>query len=94
MSESDPLPSFTGDREGLSVVLAVKNEAMYIGEALELLDFADETDMIRKFRTSLALQPIATALFANSPFKFANDCRARLAAKHFQKNQANRTAFS
>jgi glutamate--cysteine ligase len=24
--------------------------------------------MIRKFRTSLALQPIATALFANSPF--------------------------
>jgi glutamate--cysteine ligase len=32
------------------------------------LDFSDEADMIRKFRTSLALQPIATALFANSPF--------------------------
>ena len=32
------------------------------------LDFKDEEDMIRKFRTSLALQPIATALFANSPF--------------------------
>ena len=32
------------------------------------LDFADEADMVRKFRTSLALQPIATALFANSPF--------------------------
>ena len=32
------------------------------------LDFADEADMIRKFRVSLALQPIATALFANSPF--------------------------
>lgn len=46
MSERDPLPSFTGDREGLSVVLAVKNEAMYIGEALELLDFADETVVV------------------------------------------------
>ena len=32
------------------------------------LDFASETDMIRKYRVSLALQPIATALFANSPF--------------------------
>ena len=33
------------------------------------LDYADEADMRRKFRTSLALQPVATALFANSPFK-------------------------
>ena len=33
------------------------------------LDYADERDMVRKFRTSLALQPVATALFANSPFK-------------------------
>jgi glutamate--cysteine ligase len=32
------------------------------------LDFANEADMVRKFRTSLALQPIATALFADSPF--------------------------
>ena len=32
------------------------------------LDFSDESDMVRKFRTSLALQPIATALFADSPF--------------------------
>ena len=32
------------------------------------LDFADEADMVKKFRTSLALQPIATALFASSPF--------------------------
>ncbi|HEX4742664.1 MAG TPA: glutamate--cysteine ligase [Caulobacteraceae bacterium] len=32
------------------------------------LDFADEADMVAKFRVSLALQPIATALFANSPF--------------------------
>ncbi|MFZ1109042.1 MAG: glutamate--cysteine ligase [Rhodomicrobium sp.] len=33
------------------------------------LDFADEADMVKKMRVSLALQPIATALFANSPFK-------------------------
>jgi len=32
------------------------------------LDFADEADMAAKFRVSLALQPIATALFAASPF--------------------------
>ncbi|CAL5429881.1 unnamed protein product [Camellia sinensis] len=32
------------------------------------LDFSSEVDMIRKFRASLGLQPIATALFANSPF--------------------------
>ncbi len=30
------------------------------------LDFASEADMVKKFKTSLALQPIATALFANS----------------------------
>nr|KYP38869.1 hypothetical protein KK1_039850 [Cajanus cajan] len=33
------------------------------------LDFSSEADMIRKMRASLALQPLATALFANSPFK-------------------------
>lgn len=32
------------------------------------LDIASEADMVRKFRVSLALQPIATALFADSPF--------------------------
>ncbi|HKW54773.1 MAG TPA: glutamate--cysteine ligase [Stellaceae bacterium] len=32
------------------------------------LDFDSEADMVRKFRTSLALQPVAAALFANSPF--------------------------
>ena len=32
------------------------------------LDYASEADMVRKFRVSLALQPVATALFANSPF--------------------------
>ena len=32
------------------------------------LDYASEADMVMKFRVSLALQPLATALFANSPF--------------------------
>ena len=32
------------------------------------LDFRDEADMITKMRVGLALQPVATALFANSPF--------------------------
>ncbi len=32
------------------------------------LDFASEADMVRKLRVALALQPLATALFANSPF--------------------------
>jgi glutamate--cysteine ligase len=32
------------------------------------LDFSSEPDMVKKLRVSLALQPVATALFANSPF--------------------------
>ncbi|MBN2970812.1 glutamate--cysteine ligase [Roseomonas aeriglobus] len=32
------------------------------------LDYASEADMAKKFRVSLALQPLGTALFANSPF--------------------------
>ena len=32
------------------------------------LDYSSEADMVQKFRVSLALQPLATALFANSPF--------------------------
>ncbi|CAN5216713.1 glutamate--cysteine ligase [soil metagenome] len=32
------------------------------------LDFSTEADMVQKLRVSLALQPVATALFANSPF--------------------------
>src|SRR5580698_8678203 len=33
------------------------------------LDFSDEADMVKKFRVGLALQPISTALLANSPFR-------------------------
>jgi glutamate--cysteine ligase len=32
------------------------------------LDYASEPDMVKKLRVSMALQPVATALFANSPF--------------------------
>ena len=32
------------------------------------LDFSSEADMVKKMRVGLALQPVATALFANSPF--------------------------
>lgn len=32
------------------------------------LDFASEADMVKKFRVGLALQPLATAMFASSPF--------------------------
>ncbi|QBF33562.1 glutamate--cysteine ligase [Thalassococcus sp. S3] len=32
------------------------------------LDFSSETDMVKKMRVALALQPVAVALFANSPF--------------------------
>jgi len=38
------------------------------------LDFSSEADMIRKFQVALALQPIATALFANSPFVDGKPC--------------------
>ena len=38
------------------------------------LDFGSEADMVKKFQVSLALQPIATALFANSPFVDGKPC--------------------
>ena len=37
------------------------------------LDFESEADMVKKFRVSLALQPLATALFATSPFYEGKD---------------------
>lgn len=36
------------------------------------VDFASESDMVKKLRVALALQPIATALFANSPADLVN----------------------
>jgi glutamate--cysteine ligase len=44
-------------------------EMMYLTATVQVnLDFASETDMVEKLRIALALQPLATALFANSPF--------------------------
>lgn len=47
------------------------------------VDFGDEADMVRKLRASLALQPVVTALFANSPFTEGKpngyqSCRAQI----------------
>ncbi len=44
-------------------------EMMYRTATIQVnLDFASEADMVKKLRVSLALQPIATAIFAASPF--------------------------
>ncbi len=45
-------------------------EMMYLSATVQVnLDFSSEADMVEKLRIALALQPVATALFANSPFK-------------------------
>ena len=44
-------------------------DMMYRTSTIQVnLDFLSEVDMIKKMRVGLALQPIATAIFANSPF--------------------------
>ena len=44
-------------------------EMMYRTSTVQVnLDYASEADMVQKLRVSLALQPVATALFASSPF--------------------------
>lgn len=44
-------------------------DMMYRSATVQVnLDFASEADMVKKLRVGLALQPIATAIFANSPF--------------------------
>ena len=54
------------------------------------LDFSSEADMVKKLRVSLALQPVATALFANSPFTEGKpngflSFRSRDLARHRQR---------
>ena len=45
-------------------------EMMYLTATVQVnLDFGSEADMVEKLRIALALQPLTTALFANSPFK-------------------------
>jgi glutamate--cysteine ligase len=50
-------------RGGLGIDMMVRTCTVQVN-----VDFESESDMVRKHRVSLALQPIATALFANSPF--------------------------
>ena len=57
------MKSYMPKRGGLGLDMMVRTCTVQVN-----LDFADEADMVRKFRVSLALQPIATALFAASPF--------------------------
>ena len=45
-------------------------DMMYLSSTVQVnLDFGSEADMVEKLKISLAVQPIATALFSNSPFK-------------------------
>ena len=45
-------------------------DMMYLSCTVQVnLDFGSEADMVEKLKIGLALQPLATALFANSPFK-------------------------
>ena len=45
------------------------HDMMYRTATIQVnLDFSSEADMVQKMRVAVALQPIATALFANSPF--------------------------
>ena len=47
-------------------------DMMYLSCTVQVnLDFASEQDMVDKLRLSIALQPIATALFANSPLRLS-----------------------
>lgn len=57
-------------REYMQKVGALGREMMFRSATVQVnLDFSSEADMLKKLRVSLALQPITTALFANSPFK-------------------------
>ncbi|PCI89098.1 MAG: glutamate--cysteine ligase [Hyphomicrobiales bacterium] len=56
-------------RAYMQKVGSLGREMMFRSATVQVnLDFASEADMLKKLRVSLALQPIATALFANSPF--------------------------
>jgi glutamate--cysteine ligase len=58
------------------------------------LDFGSEADMVNKFRTALALQPLATALFANSPFVEGRPCGYLSHRSHiWEDTDPNRTGM-
>ncbi len=53
------------------------------------LGYTSEEDMVKKLRVSLALQPIATALFANSPFDSGEDSGNKSNRSHITENAAD-----
>jgi glutamate--cysteine ligase len=58
------------------------------------LDYASEADMVKKLRVSLALQPLATALWANSPFTEGKpNGNLSLRGKIWQNTDAARTGM-
>jgi glutamate--cysteine ligase len=58
------------------------------------LDYSSEADMVKKFRVGLALQPVATALFANSPFTEAKPNGFKSFRSHiWEDTDPNRTGM-
>ncbi|NNC71555.1 MAG: glutamate--cysteine ligase [Sphingomonadaceae bacterium] len=70
----DELPIMPKGRYGIMLDYMPKKGSLGLDMMLRTctiqtnLDYASEADMVKKFRVGLALQPLATALFANSPF--------------------------
>ncbi len=70
----DEIPAMPKSRYGIMTPYMEKvgtlgTSMMYRSCTVQVnLDFASEADMVKKLRVSLALQPVATAIFANSPF--------------------------
>ena len=60
---------YMGKRGNLGVDMMARTCTVQVN-----LDFGSEADMVRKFQVALALQPVATALFANSPFVDGKPC--------------------
>ncbi len=64
-----PKPRYKIMRDYMPKVGRLGRQMMFRSCTVQVnLDFASEADMVKKMRVSLALQPVATALFANSPF--------------------------
>jgi glutamate--cysteine ligase len=64
-----PKPRYKIMRDYMPKVGRLGRQMMFRSCTVQVnLDFSSEADMIKKMRVGLALQPVATALFANSPF--------------------------
>ncbi|VAV87125.1 Glutamate--cysteine ligase [hydrothermal vent metagenome] len=64
-----PKPRYKIMRDYMPKVGRLGRQMMFRSCTVQVnLDFSSEADMVKKMRVGLALQPIATALFANSPF--------------------------